>query len=111
MPNGQGGIWPDTTGGGAVVPGESELTLGFEWGGLSLPRSGANLAKVSDQINSRHGGIIIAAYCDGHTASLRGDMDVNVFRHLMTPYGKACCVAALNLPDAPTDLLDESSIP
>ena len=66
---------------------------------------------MSDQIGSRHGGIITAAYCDGHATSLRGDMDVNVFRHLMTPYGKACAVAALGLTDAPTDLLDEASIP
>ena len=37
-------------------------------------------------------------------------MDVNVFRHLMTPYGKACG-EGLGLTDAPTDLLDESQIP
>lgn len=111
MASGTGGTWPES-GTGAPVTGTSELTLGFEWSGLSASRGGANIAKVSDQISAHHGGLIIVAYCDGHTAMLNSDMDINVFRHIMTPYGKACAyMTKPKLTDAPTDLVDEVSIP
>lgn len=106
--------WDDSGSRGKKIASNAELTLGFEWGGLSQTRSsdlGITNPQVSDQINSRHGGLITVAYCDGHTTTLRGDMDLNVFRHLMTPYGKACAITSLGLSDAPTDILDESLIP
>jgi len=63
----------------------SELALGFEWSALAV----VSPAKVSNQINSRHaGGVISVGFCDGHHTWLRSDIDPNVFKHLMTPYGK-----------------------
>jgi prepilin-type processing-associated H-X9-DG protein len=37
--------------------------------------------------SSRHGGIVIVAFADGHEQPLRTDMDYQVYRHLMTPDG------------------------
>jgi prepilin-type N-terminal cleavage/methylation domain-containing protein/prepilin-type processing-associated H-X9-DG protein len=63
----------------------SELSLGFEWSALVV----VSPAKVSNQINSRHsGGVVSVGYCDGHHSWLRNDLDPNVFKHIMTPYGK-----------------------
>ena len=39
--------------------------------------------------SSRHGGLAITAFCDGHARSLRTDIDYSVFRQLMTPNGAA----------------------
>jgi len=83
------------------LPCIGELVLGFEWSGLV--RTGA---QVGDQINSRHGGLVSTSFCDGHQLMLRTDIDIDVFRHLMTPYGKA-----YDAPDWPLSgrgLLDES---
>jgi len=88
----------------------AELTLGFEWG--ALDRSGA---KVGDVISSRHGRIVNVSYCDGHQSQLQIDMDNNVFRHLMTPYGKGAYAAlggsANSSNPMPPSLLDESQVP
>jgi type II secretory pathway pseudopilin PulG len=71
---------------------KSEMDLGFEWG--SLCNSGATTlsavstrsgARVSDQIGSRHGGIFVSAFCDGHVSTLHEGINLDVFRHLMTP--------------------------
>jgi len=35
--------------------------------------------------SSRHGGGVVASFCDGHQEWLREDIDYTVFRHLMTP--------------------------
>jgi prepilin-type processing-associated H-X9-DG protein len=96
----------------------AEMTLGFEWSSLGTgPTTNALRAgaRVSDAINSRHAGTINAAFCDGHVAPLRGDMDIDVFKHLMTPYG----VGYINLTGATTQtkvdhpmyLLDDSMVP
>ena len=37
--------------------------------------------------SSRHGGIVITSFCDGHRQQLRTDIDYSVFRQLMTPDG------------------------
>jgi prepilin-type processing-associated H-X9-DG protein len=37
--------------------------------------------------SSRHGGLVITAFCDGHQRALRTDIDYGVFRQLMTPNG------------------------
>jgi prepilin-type N-terminal cleavage/methylation domain-containing protein len=39
--------------------------------------------------SSRHGGILIVSFCDGHQKPIRNDIDYHVFRHLMTPNGAA----------------------
>jgi prepilin-type N-terminal cleavage/methylation domain-containing protein len=93
-----------------LTPSYTELVLAFEWSGLAVARSsGSGLVKVADQINSRHGGIIISTFCDGHQASLRDDMDVNVFRHLMAPSDIGARSAGCN--DMPSGTVDESDIP
>lgn len=81
------GNWGDPSQSGKPnidLPCIGELALGFEWSGLA--RTGA---QVSDQINSRHGGLVTTSFCDGHQLMLRTDIDIDVYRHLMTPYGKA----------------------
>jgi len=39
--------------------------------------------------SSRHPGGVIATFCDGHTQFLRENIDHEVYKHLMTPDGKA----------------------
>ncbi len=80
----------------------AEMTLGFEWSALAS----TTLARVSNQISSRHGGVINVSFCDGHTQSIRDDMDVNTFRHICTPNDSQC----VGLPNFPTDSLDESQL-
>ena len=70
----------------------AEMTLGFEWSSLGTGPQTNTLRtspapQVGDQVNSRHAGIINAAFCDGHVATIRDDMPLDVFKHLMTPYG------------------------
>lgn len=38
----------------------------------------------------RHSGVIVVSFCDGHQNTISADIDYGVFRHLMTPDGKAC---------------------
>lgn len=38
--------------------------------------------------SSRHPGVVIASFCDGHTQVLRENIDYTVYQHLMTPDGK-----------------------
>jgi prepilin-type N-terminal cleavage/methylation domain-containing protein len=49
---------------------------------------------VSDSVHarpaSRHGGLIITSFCDGHQQQMRTDVDYQLFRHLMTPDGNGC---------------------
>jgi prepilin-type processing-associated H-X9-DG protein len=76
----------------------AEMTLGFEWSSLGQgPTTNALRpgARVSDQLSARHANVMNAAFCDGHVAQLRGDMDTDVFKHLMTPYG----IGYVNLVD------------
>ncbi len=40
------------------------------------------------RLSSRHPGVVIATFCDGHTQILRDNIDYGVYRHLMTPDGK-----------------------
>ncbi len=41
---------------------------------------------------SRHGGVFISSFCDGHQQQMRTDIDYPVFRHLMTPDGNGAGV-------------------
>ncbi len=83
-----------------------ELNVGFEWGSLSTASFGVRSdAKTSDQVGSRHGGMIITSFCDGHQYAMREDLDINVFKHLMTPYG-----AGYTQGDTPTNVLDEGNL-
>jgi prepilin-type N-terminal cleavage/methylation domain-containing protein len=84
--SGGGQSWlPDKTQYPATPDSLSELSLGFEWSALAV----VSPAKVSNQINSRHsGGVVSVGFCDRHHTWLRTDIDPNVFKHIMTPYGK-----------------------
>ena len=77
--------WMNATAWGGAVAGE--LTYGFEWSALDQPRSQNATPRVVDQICSRHPGIMISSFCDGHQYSIREGMDINTFKHIMTPYG------------------------
>ncbi len=38
--------------------------------------------------SSRHPGIVVATFCDGHTQAIREGIDYDTFKHLMTPDGE-----------------------
>ena len=63
-----GGLYQDTY----------SLTGASYWGAIQWARP-----------SSRHGGILIVSFCDGHQKPIRNDIDYHVFRHLMTPNGAA----------------------
>ena len=91
------------------TPTIGELVLGFEWSAMEAN----SYPKVSDQINSRHGGIIVASFCDGHQLALREDMDINTFKHLMTPYGVGYTMydsSGTPINDGPTGILNEGKL-
>ena len=58
-----------------------ELDLGFEWGSFS-----AN-PRLNDKVRSRHSGGIVVSFCDGHQHFLSDNINVNVYKQLMTPWG------------------------
>ena len=79
-------------------PKEPELTFAFEWSALGTRGD----AKITDQIASRHPGVVIVSFCDGHQMPLDNSTNVDVFKHLMTPDG-----ASYKGPDAPAGTLLE----
>jgi prepilin-type N-terminal cleavage/methylation domain-containing protein len=63
--------------------------LGFMWVAQYQPtprRFRDTTDKATDQISSRHGGIVVVTFCDGHQYSLREDIDYFTYAQLMTPY-------------------------
>ena len=54
------------------------------------PPFGNKPERVVDRISSRHGGVIIVSFCDGHQHSLLQDVDYTVFQHLCAPYDRGC---------------------
>jgi prepilin-type processing-associated H-X9-DG protein len=106
----------------------SELDLAFEWSSLNpalatpVPGYGT---RASDQINSRHGGLIVSAFCDGHVSPIQENIDIDVFKQLMTPYGASLLNSTGSYPvnysnattnlttyptDAPIKTLDDASL-
>lgn len=55
----------------------------------SIPAGGMEFARAS----SRHPGIVVATFCDGHTRAIREGIDYLTYKHLMTPDGKAAGLA------------------
>lgn len=81
----------------------SELSLGFERGALAQSGVPQNITSL---INSRHGGLIMVSFCDGRVAQLNQGMDLETFKHIMTPYGAGCSgVYAVD------KVLDEGNLP
>jgi prepilin-type N-terminal cleavage/methylation domain-containing protein len=78
VPQLKGGITP-------MIPFGINEDLGAE--GLvtpGFPQPGLEYARAS----SRHPGIVVATFCDGHTRAIREGIDYGTFKHLMTPDGK-----------------------
>jgi prepilin-type N-terminal cleavage/methylation domain-containing protein/prepilin-type processing-associated H-X9-DG protein len=38
--------------------------------------------------SSRHPGVVVVSYCDGHVSTMNTQIDYQTFRHLMTPHGE-----------------------
>lgn len=58
--------------------GEGLLDAGVTWEGFEFVRA-----------SSRHPGIVVATFCDGHTRAIREGIDYLTFKHIMTPDGEA----------------------
>jgi hypothetical protein len=102
-----------------------EVDLGFEWGSLQYDYTATGTptvtgntnhigigAKLGNQIESRHAGIIISAFCDGHVSPLKEGMDLDTFKQLMTPWGLGYTTFdASGNPtnDGPVAVLDEAN--
>jgi prepilin-type processing-associated H-X9-DG protein len=71
--------------------------------------SGHDPRRTVDSISSRHGGIVIVSFCDGHQYSLRDDIEYSVLSHLAAPYDKGA-VDRKKYPNHPllNETLDES---
>lgn len=87
-----------------------ELSLGFEWGAIIASETAGNPASVSQVVNSRHGGIMIASFCDGHQSQINEEMNTNTFKHLMTPDSAAAGAALGGVPPGPAGILSESDM-
>ena len=94
--------WPDAA---SAPPSYGELTLGFEWAALQAIHGGQG--EQSDR--TRHGGIVNVSFCDGHTQSIRDDIDIDVFRHICTPNDGQWSARRIQLP-VPDRALDESQL-
>ncbi|NLF08376.1 MAG: DUF1559 domain-containing protein [Pirellulaceae bacterium] len=92
---------------GTECESRGELSLGFEWGAI-MANETAGAASVGQVANSRHGGIIIASFADGHQSQIREDMDPNTFKHLMTP-DSAAAAAEFGV-HGPVGILSEGSM-
>jgi prepilin-type processing-associated H-X9-DG protein/prepilin-type N-terminal cleavage/methylation domain-containing protein len=101
-------LWTSSAYGGVDADNLAELNLGFEWGTFSTDPS------VGEKILSRHNGTVNVAFCDGHQTSLSDNVDVDVFRQLMTPYSKNAPTVLSNagvtaVPGLNFSVLDEAS--
>ncbi|MGQ9606997.1 MAG: hypothetical protein ACUVTW_12390, partial [Thermogutta sp.] len=54
---------------------------------ITTPRDLLNPLVNTARPSSRHPGMVVAFYCDGHGDYLRDDIDWLVYKHLMTPDG------------------------
>jgi prepilin-type processing-associated H-X9-DG protein len=62
-------------------------------GGIdSDPTNAASYARPS----SRHPGVVVVSFCDGHSTTLNNEIDYLVYCQLMTPRGKLAQPAGLN---------------
>lgn len=62
--------------------------VGTQWvADNSLADSDEPNAKPSYFNNSRHGGVFVVTFCDGHQVTVSERINNNVYKHLMTPWG------------------------
>jgi prepilin-type N-terminal cleavage/methylation domain-containing protein/prepilin-type processing-associated H-X9-DG protein len=84
---------PFTYGNGTTSPSPPDR-LGFLWVTPNIPTAQGTTAfssgtdKPTDQVSSRHGGLNVVAFCDGHVSLLRDDIDYFTYAQLMAPYDK-----------------------
>jgi prepilin-type N-terminal cleavage/methylation domain-containing protein/prepilin-type processing-associated H-X9-DG protein len=89
-------LWPDM--GGASVPGATPVPQAQGGTAPGVPfginedlraesEIGTPLGFEYARPSSRHPGVCVATFCDGHTQVLRETMDYTTFKHLMTPSG------------------------
>ncbi len=60
----------------------NDRLLAFGWN--------ASSTNVADFISSNHSGGAIVSFCDGHQHFLRNDVDYEVYKQLLSPYGDGC---------------------
>lgn len=70
----------DSAGGTPVN--QMQINVAFEWGTFSTNPT------MSDKIMSNHSGGVNVCFCDGHQYYLNNNVDVDVFRMLMTPWDR-----------------------
>jgi prepilin-type processing-associated H-X9-DG protein len=93
--------------GKADMENKAEIELAFDW--LLFPTA---QQQVSDKLVSRHGGTLNVGFCDGHQTSLSDTVDVQVFRQLMTPWGKGVTAALTAAPTmTPSPALPTGGLP
>ena len=98
---------------GTSCASKAELSLGFDWGAILASEIGNTPAKVNQVVNSRHGGIMIASFCDGHQSQISESMDTNTFKHLVTPDSAAAAVYVPTIISGamgPVGILSESDM-
>ena len=87
----------------------AQFNLGFDW---ALFENILTPASVTQKATSRHSGTFNVAFCDGHLTSLSDSLNIDVFRQLMTPWGKRAQTAVTTDPAIPAgglSVLDEAS--
>jgi prepilin-type N-terminal cleavage/methylation domain-containing protein/prepilin-type processing-associated H-X9-DG protein len=89
-----------------------ELSLAFDRSSLYYLGVQSLLPKITDQVNSRHGGLVIVSYCDGHQSQLNESMDLNAFKHIITPNdaGVSSYFDPVLDSNGNPDILDESKL-
>jgi prepilin-type processing-associated H-X9-DG protein len=79
------GLWGSP---GAAAPNAMEKAVAFDWGKFADSLPTPLTASVNDKILSAHRDGANVSFCDGHQAYLNDTIDVQVFKLLMTPWGK-----------------------
>jgi prepilin-type processing-associated H-X9-DG protein len=90
-----GMVWDGATNGSAA-PAIASLAINAN---LDVAQDYENPSTALAHPSSRHPGVAMAAFCDGHVVPLRADMDYQIFRHIMTPDGKGAGLVGVFNPD------------
>ena len=80
-----GMVWDGATD-GSTSPTVPSLAINVE---MDEPQDPAHPRVEYARPSSRHPGVVVASFADGHVEPLSDDIDYPTFRHLMTPGGKA----------------------
>ncbi len=91
----------------------AEDKWGFCWRWADSATTLGTLLKLTDHVNSYHGGGVVTAFCDGHVTFLDDSINYRVYQHLMTPNSQSAFTQAYNYPSADsgfnvTGMLDDA---